>query len=93
MGRIPGVDVDRLAKLIGDYGSGLDRRTRPRTVSIVPDFAGYFKVVDADTGDALMCAFDTVECGFFWSILHGHMPVRSDADTIKFLKMMEVSER
>ena len=82
---------DALALLLADYDRGLKGRTR--TVTVEDDFGGYFKVVDQNADDALMCGFDTAEHANHWAIARGLMPVRSDADTLKILNLFQISEK
>lgn len=88
-------DSDGLQRNLEDYSRGLDRGTRYRNpVAIEPETHGhYFAVVNTISREKLMCGFDSAEQAFAWCLLRGLMPVRKDADVLKILNLIDLSEK
>jgi hypothetical protein len=66
-----------------DYMRGLDKGMLPRSLCVEPDYGGYFRVVDCETGARLFCGLNTERDAEDWIRKHGHFVTRSEADVLR----------
>lgn len=72
--------------------SGLESGTRLLTGTAVRDSHGCYAVLESSTNEKIMCGFNTESQAVAWMMLNGIVPVRSDEDVLRALKLMELCE-